>query len=286
MNVETVLKFSKASFSSVSNAWSSIVGILNKQPRSTPNLSPSKDQALKQLIANKDINILPANKGWPTVVMNRKDNDDKVLTMLNDTAVYRRLSESHPQLRKADEQYFLETPQNGSNSRKTMAKSSEFRRTNFLGYMGFLKFINLLCLSVPLCLLSLFQCFSCPSISYSFSVHWSEKYCQQWEPLRILQTSSPSSSPSPISTSVYWKKTHMDQYLQFSSYHRLAHEQVVIRTLFTRKSRLSSFLVHRSAEERYVVKTLIENQYPSHLIRRHHALGRQKHDNAKKRLLG
>ena len=90
-NVETALKFLKASSTSVSNARSRIVGILNREPRLTPNLSPSERLALKQLKTNEDIIILPADKGRATVVLDRKDYDGKLLTMLSDTTVYKRL---------------------------------------------------------------------------------------------------------------------------------------------------------------------------------------------------
>ena len=88
-NVETALKFSKASSTSVSNARSRIIGILNREPRLAPNLSPSERLALKQLKTNEDIIILLADKGRATVVMDRKDYDGKLLTMLSDTTVYK-----------------------------------------------------------------------------------------------------------------------------------------------------------------------------------------------------
>ena len=72
---------------------------------------------------------------------------------------------------------------------------------------------------------------------------------------------------------------HKNQYLQFFSHHPLVHKQAVIRMFFTRASRLSSSNVHRSAEERHVVKALKKNEYPSQLIQRHHLLGSQKRDN-------
>ena len=85
-----------------------------------------------------------------------------------------------------------------------------------------------------------------------------------------------------ISTSVYQKKTQMDQYLQFSFHHPIAHKQAVIRTLFTRASRQSSSLIHRFLEESHVVTVLQENGYPSRLIQKHHTQGRQRQDNSEK----
>ena len=85
-----------------------------------------------------------------------------------------------------------------------------------------------------------------------------------------------------ISTSVYRKKTHTDQYLQFSCHHPIAHKQAVVRTFFTRASRLSFSLLHRSSEENHVVTALQENGYPSHLIQKHHTQGRQRQDNSEK----
>ena len=52
--------------------------------------------------------------------------------------------------------------------------------------------------------------------------------------------------------------------------------QAVVRTLFTRASRQSSSLVHRSTEERHVVEALQEKGHPYHLIQKHHVPGRKK----------
>ena len=71
-----------------------------------------------------------------------------------------------------------------------------------------------------------------------------------------------------MSTSVYCKKTHTDQYLHFSSHHPLAHKRAVVNTLFSRASRLSSSLVEKSAEEEHLHGALESNGYPSYLLRR------------------
>ena len=71
-----------------------------------------------------------------------------------------------------------------------------------------------------------------------------------------------------ISTSVFRKRTHMDQYLQFSSHHPLAHKRSVVRTLFSRTSSLLSSLVQHSLEEKYIFDALRTNGYPKNLIQR------------------
>ena len=73
-----------------------------------------------------------------------------------------------------------------------------------------------------------------------------------------------------ISTSVYRKNTHTDQYLQFTSHHPTTHKSSVVCTLFHRAERLSSSIVERCEEEEHVVKSLIENGYPRHFIKRQH----------------
>ena len=73
-----------------------------------------------------------------------------------------------------------------------------------------------------------------------------------------------------ISTSVYGKNTHTDQYLQFTSHHPTTHKSSVVRTLFHRAERSSSSTVERCEEEEHIVQSLIENDYPRHFIMRQH----------------
>ena len=55
-----------------------------------------------------------------------------------------------------------------------------------------------------------------------------------------------------ISTSVYNKATHTNQYLSFRSHHPMAHKVAVVRTLMTRAENLSSSGVERTEEEKRV----------------------------------
>jgi len=64
-----------------------------------------------------------------------------------------------------------------------------------------------------------------------------------------------------VHTSVYQKPTHTDQYLQFSSYHRLSPRMFVVRTLFVHAGSLSTSLVEWSVEERHIVNALRSNGY-------------------------
>ena len=69
-----------------------------------------------------------------------------------------------------------------------------------------------------------------------------------------------------ITTSVYKKATHTNQYLSFDSHHPMAHKASVVRTLRSRASALSSNGVERAAEEKRIVDTLKENGYPLSFI--------------------
>ena len=71
-----------------------------------------------------------------------------------------------------------------------------------------------------------------------------------------------------ISSSVYRKPTHTDQYLHFSSHHPLSHKVSVMRTLFSRAEKLSSTLMERTTEEVHILEALERNGYPSHLVQR------------------
>ena len=90
-NIETALKSSKASPESISGARSQIVKILGKPSRLTPNLTPSESKAMKELRKNNTILILPADKGRATVIMDKDDYNSKMLAMLNDADIYKKL---------------------------------------------------------------------------------------------------------------------------------------------------------------------------------------------------
>ena len=71
--------------------------------------------------------------------------------------------------------------------------------------------------------------------------------------LDILLTSEEDVS---VSTSVYRKTTHTDQYLNFESHHPTAHKRAVVKTLLHRADALSSSGVSRAEEEKHMTNAL------------------------------
>ena len=76
-------------------------------------------------------------------------------------------------------------------------------------------------------------------------------------------------SDRSITTAVYRKPTHTNQYLPFDSHHPAAHKASVVRTLMSKASDLSSNGVVRVAEEERVVDALKQNGYPLRFIQKH-----------------
>ena len=72
-----------------------------------------------------------------------------------------------------------------------------------------------------------------------------------------------------ITTSVYRKPMHTNQYLPFDSHHPAAHKASVLRTLMSRASDLSPNGMVRVAEEERVMDALKQNGYPLRFIQKH-----------------
>ena len=62
-----------------------------------------------------------------------------------------------------------------------------------------------------------------------------------------------------ISTSVYWKPTHTDRYLDFTSHHPLTHKAAVVRTLFSRADSISSCALKLHEEHSNIIRALRVN---------------------------
>ena len=76
-------------------------------------------------------------------------------------------------------------------------------------------------------------------------------------------------SDGTVTTSVYRKTTHTNQYLSFASHHPVTHKGAVVSTLMSRANTLSSSGLQRVEEEKKIVDALKENGYPSRFIRKH-----------------
>ena len=73
------------------DARNSVIGILQRARPPPSNLSPEECRALSSLRQDSDIVILPADKGRSTVVMYRKNYDEKVNKLLADQKTYKKL---------------------------------------------------------------------------------------------------------------------------------------------------------------------------------------------------
>ena len=71
-----------------------------------------------------------------------------------------------------------------------------------------------------------------------------------------------------VSTSVYRKPTHTDQYLAFDSHHPMAHKRAVVRTLMHRAEALCSSGVSRAQEEKRLQEALEKNGYLATFVQR------------------
>ena len=72
-----------------------------------------------------------------------------------------------------------------------------------------------------------------------------------------------------LTTSVFRKATHTNQYLSFDSLHPVAQKAAVVRILMHRASTLSSNGVERVAEEKKILEVLRDNGCPSGFIHRY-----------------
>ena len=124
------------------------------------------------------------------------------------------------------------------------------------------RYVDDTCTAVPIeSLASLHEHLNSINEHIQFTVEKEENGC-----LPFLDSLLTHESDGSISTSVYRKKTHTDQYLQFSSHHPLAHKKSVITTRFHRATALSSNMVERVKENCRVTRALKNNGYPSSFI--------------------
>ena len=73
-------------------------------------------------------------------------------------------------------------------------------------------------------------------------------------------------SDCSISTKVFRKDTHTDQYLNFSSSHPLEHETGVVKTLMNKADRLVSEKTELGREKDHIRQALKVNGYPDWML--------------------
>ena len=72
-------------------ARKTIIGVLSKTKIPATNITQEERKALKELKKDESIIILPADKGKATVILDRKEYDEKISAMLSDTNTYKEL---------------------------------------------------------------------------------------------------------------------------------------------------------------------------------------------------
>ena len=91
-SVEAAIYRSGATDEQATKARVGVVGALNRTKPPPRNTLPGEMKAVKQLAIDKDIVLLPADKGRATGVMNRSDYSAKMQAMLDDRDTYQTLS--------------------------------------------------------------------------------------------------------------------------------------------------------------------------------------------------
>ena len=66
------------------NSRSRVTSTLQSASLPNSNLTPDEQRALKRLKTDQNIVILPADKGWVTVVMDKTNYNDKMDSLVND----------------------------------------------------------------------------------------------------------------------------------------------------------------------------------------------------------
>ena len=72
-------------------ARKTIIGVLSKTKIPVINIAQEERKALKELKKDESIIILPSDKGKATVILDRKEYDEKISAMLSETNTYKEL---------------------------------------------------------------------------------------------------------------------------------------------------------------------------------------------------
>ena len=88
-SVEAAITRSGASEEQATKARIGVIGALSRAKPPPKNTLPEERQAVKQLASDKNIVVLPADKGRATVVMDREDYNTKMKALLDDKNTYK-----------------------------------------------------------------------------------------------------------------------------------------------------------------------------------------------------
>ena len=86
--------------------------------------------------------------------------------------------------------------------------------------------------------------------------------------LPMLDVKMQVNETGQIDTSVYRKKTHTDQYLNFRSHHPLHQKIGVVRSLLDRKEAIVSTEAEKTKEDTHITSALRKNDYPMWAIQK------------------
>ena len=89
--VESALNHQKVDQDTTNNIRAKIVGVLNKPTHAHNNLTSLEIKALKELRRDPSITILPADKGHATIILDTRDYDNKILSIIEDQNTYKGL---------------------------------------------------------------------------------------------------------------------------------------------------------------------------------------------------
>ena len=84
--------------------------------------------------------------------------------------------------------------------------------------------------------------------------------------IAFLDTEITHQDNGSLSTTVYRKKTHTDQYLSFHSHHPISHKIAVVNTLYSRAESICSTEQELEKERNHVKKVLRNNGYPERIL--------------------
>ncbi|XP_071484134.1 uncharacterized protein [Diadema antillarum] len=205
-----------------------------------PNITGKERRALEELAGDKTSVIVPADKGRCVVVLDKDKYTDKCLDLLDDKKTYKSIGYNPTNgYRKTVTGVINKIHKEGGFSDRQKQFLTPPTEPTVPGFYGLPKVHK----PDPIPVRPIVSCIG--SVTYSLAKHVANilKTCKDGH-LAFLDVEVHVDSDGTLSTSVYRKPTHKDQYLNFQSHHPLVHKLAVIRTLFHR----ADTIVHSPSE--------------------------------------